>query len=134
MSNNLHKYHNLINDLQTYLINRNENMFNLETNLNYNSKKSHFSISVGLDFLSYDHNSLYQNNLYTANKKHIFPKVNGYYSKEFSKKLRLYSSFSYNASLPQAFQLLPFEIQVLQFEIQLLQLEIQLMCLLKLNF
>ena len=101
--------YNLINDLQTYLINRNENMFNLETNLNYNSKKSHFSISVGLDFLSYDHNSLYQNNLYTANKKHIFPKVNGYYSKEFSKKLRLYSSFSYDASLPQAFQLLPFE-------------------------
>ncbi|CAM4074165.1 MULTISPECIES: outer membrane beta-barrel protein [Flavobacterium] len=85
------------------------NTFNYGIGLRVRKSKFRGSIKMGADFLNYDNQSEYLGVNTVVKNKYIYPNLNGYFSYEIGKSKSIYSQYSYNASLPSAQQLLPFE-------------------------
>lgn len=97
------------NDLLSNTIDSKNNTFGTSVGLQLNKKKIRGNIEVGADFLNYDNQSNYLGITTRLKNNYVYPNVNGYMSYKIAKSKSIYSSFNYEASLPSANQLLPFE-------------------------
>lgn len=97
------------NDLLSNTINANNTTFGTSVGLQLSKSKLRGSVDVGADFLNYDNQSNYLGTITRIKNNYVFPNVNGYLSYKLAKSKSIYANFNYEASLPSANQLLPFE-------------------------
>lgn len=87
----------------------NTSTFNSGVSLQLKKKKLRGRISLGTDVLNYDNKSNYLGATTQVKKNYMYPNVDGYLSWTLGKSKSIYSYYSYDASLPTANQLLPFQ-------------------------
>ncbi|MFC4738962.1 outer membrane beta-barrel protein [Flavobacterium ponti] len=97
------------NGLLSNTIDSKNNTFGSSVGLQLSKKKIRGSLAVGADFLNYDNQSDYLGTITKLKDNYVYPKVNGYVSYTLAKSKSIYANFNYEASLPSANQLLPFE-------------------------
>lgn len=107
--NSVTNQYDTFNGLLSNTINSKNNTFGSSVGLQLNKKKISGNLNVGADFLSYDNQSNYLGTITKLDNKYVYPNVNGYVSYKLAKSKSIYTNFNYNASLPTASQLLPFE-------------------------
>jgi hypothetical protein len=101
--------YDLFNGLLSNTINSENTTFNSTIGLQLNKKKLRGNLNIGADFLSYNNKSEYLGTITSLNNKYIYPNINGYMSYKIAKSTSIYNNFSYEATMPSANQLLPFE-------------------------
>ncbi|WP_339889570.1 outer membrane beta-barrel protein [uncultured Flavobacterium sp.] len=97
------------NDLLSNTIDSKNNTFGTSVGLQLNKSKLRGSISLGADFLGYENQANYLGTTTRLKDNYVYPNVNGYMSYKIAKSKSIYTNFNYEASLPSANQLLPFE-------------------------
>ena len=97
------------NGLLSNTIDSKNNTFGSSVGLQLNKKKISGNINVGADFLSYNNQSNYLGTTTDLKNNYVYPAINGYMSYKIAKSKSIYANFNYDASLPSAEQLLPFE-------------------------
>jgi hypothetical protein len=101
--------YDVFNGLLSNTIDSKTNSLSSTVGLNIRRKKFRTGFSLGVDLLNYDNQSNYLSTITTIKNDYVYPKARGYVSYNLTKSKSLYSFFSYEASLPSAQQLLPFQ-------------------------
>ncbi|UOX32168.1 outer membrane beta-barrel protein [Flavobacterium sediminilitoris] len=97
------------NDILSNNIDSRNNTFNTSVGIQLKTSKLRGSIRLGTDFLNYNNQSNYLGVKTEVKNNYMYPSLNGYLSYKLGKSKSFYSYYSYEATLPSARQLLPFE-------------------------
>ena len=97
------------NSLLSNTIDSQNSKYGSKVGLQLNKKKLTGNIAVGADFLGYNNQSNYLGTITKLKDNYVYPKVNGYLNYKLAKSKSIYTNFNYEASLPSANQLLPYE-------------------------
>lgn len=114
-SKNAFNFNSNTNDYDTFngllsnTIDSKNNTFGTSVGLQFNKSKLRGDVNIGANFLNYNNQSNYLGTTTSLKNNYVYPKVNGYLSYRFAKSKSFYTYYGYEASLPSANQLLPFE-------------------------
>lgn len=107
--NSVSNQYDVFNDLLSNTIDSKNSKFGSTVGLQLNKNKISGNLNVGADFLGYNNQSNYLGTITTLKNNYVFPKISSYLSYKVAKSKSIYANFNYEASLPNANQLLPFE-------------------------
>ena len=107
--NALNNQYSDFNDEQSSRISSNTLSYFPSTGIILDKSKTNGRINFGPEFINFKAQSDYIGIQTNRDRNYVFPKVKGYISHQFGKSKSIYANYNYEASLPQASQVLAFE-------------------------